>query len=59
MGQRTRRLDVETKWMAKIGSRASKDFLAAKKHYRLENYTEATINDIWRKSVKFAREVFK
>lgn len=59
MGQATRRLDVDTKWMAEHGVRASKDFLTVEENNRLENYGEDTINNYWAKSAKIAEEVFK
>jgi iron(III) transport system substrate-binding protein len=59
MGQATRRLDVETKWMVEHGVRASKDFLTVEENSRLENYGEDTINNYWAKSAKIAEEVFK
>jgi iron(III) transport system substrate-binding protein len=59
MGQATRRLDVDTKWMVEHGVRASKDFLTVEENNRLENYGEDTINNYWAKSAKIAEEVFK
>ena len=59
MGQATRRLDVDTKWMVEHGVRASKDFLTIEENNRLENYGEDTINNYWAKSTKIAEEVFK
>lgn len=59
MGQATRRLDVDTKWMAEHGVRASKDFLSIEENNRLENYGEDIINNYWAKSTKIANEVFK
>ncbi len=59
MGQATRRLDVDTKWMAQHGVRASKDFLTVEENNRLENYGEDTINNYWAKSAKIAEGLFK
>jgi iron(III) transport system substrate-binding protein len=59
MGQATRRLDVDTKWMVEHGVRASKDFLTIEENNRLENYGEDTINNYWAKSTKIAEEGFK
>ena len=59
MGQATRRLDVDTKWMAAHGVRASKDFLTVEENNRLENYGEETVGKYWAASVKVAEEVFK
>lgn len=59
MGQATRRLDVDTKWMTAHGVRASKDFLSVEENNRLENYGEETVGKYWAASAKIAEEVFK
>ena len=59
MGQATRRLDVDTKPLAEIGSRASKDFQTVEDSNRLENYSEETVNKYWGRSKKIAEDVFK
>ena len=59
MGQATRRLDVQTKWLTEYGTRASKDFLSVEENNRLENYGEDTVNHYWAKGSKIADEVFK
>ena len=59
MGQATRRLDVDTKWMAAHGVRASKDFLTVEENNRLENYGEDTVGKYWAASAKIAEDVFK
>jgi ABC-type Fe3+ transport system substrate-binding protein len=53
----TRRLDVDTKWMAKQGVEASKDYLTVKDNERLRNYLEDKCVDIRLKSQKFAEKV--
>lgn len=59
MGQATRRLDVDTKWMSAHGVRASKDLLSIEENNRLENYGEDTVGKYWAQSAKIAEEVFK
>jgi len=59
MGQATRRLDVETKWLTENGIRASKDFLTVEENNRLENYGEETVSNYWTKATKIAEEVLK
>jgi len=59
MGQATRRMDVQTKWLTEYGVRASKDFLTVEENNRLENYGEDTVNTYWAKGSKIADEVFK
>lgn len=57
--QATRRLDVDTKWLAELGSKAAKDFLTVEESDRRENYGEDTIVKIWSKAYKIAEEVFR
>ena len=59
IGQATRRLDVDTKWLVEFGSKASKDFLSVEENDRRENYGEDTVMKIWSKAYKIADEVFK
>jgi iron(III) transport system substrate-binding protein len=59
MGQATRRLDVETRWLTENGIRASKDFLTVEENDRLENYGEETVNNYWARATKIAEEVLK
>ncbi|MBM4262535.1 MAG: extracellular solute-binding protein [Deltaproteobacteria bacterium] len=59
MGQATRRLDVDTKWMVEHGVRASKDFLTVEENERRENYGEETVGKYWARSAKIAEEVFR
>ena len=53
----TRRLDVDTKWMAKEGVEASKDYLSLKDNERLRNYLEDKCVEVRLKSQKFAQTV--
>jgi ABC-type Fe3+ transport system substrate-binding protein len=59
MGQGTRRLDVDTKWLLEYGTRASKDFLTVEQNDRLENYGEDTIKNYWSRATMIAQEVLK
>lgn len=59
MGQATRRMDVDTKWMVEHGVRASKDFLTVEESERRENYGEETVGKYWARSKKIAEEVFR
>jgi ABC-type Fe3+ transport system substrate-binding protein len=59
MGQATRRLDVDTKWLTEHGTRASKDFLTVEENNRLENYSEDTLFQIWTKATAIANEILK
>jgi len=55
----TRRLDVDTKWMAREGVEAAKDYLNVKDNERLRNYLEDKCVDVRLKSQKFAEKVFQ
>ena len=55
----TRRLDVETKWMAKQGVEASKDTLTPKENEKLRNYLEDKCVDVRLKAQKFAEKVLQ
>jgi iron(III) transport system substrate-binding protein len=59
LGQATRRLDVDTKWLTEYGTRPSKDFLTVEENNRLENYGEETVNTYWARGNKIAEEVLK
>lgn len=59
MGQATRRLDVDTKWLTKAGVKASKDFISLEEHLRLENYGEDTVVKIWEPATEFAKKLLR
>jgi len=59
MGQATRRLDVETKWLTATGVKAAKDYMTVEEHFKLENYGEDTVTEIWSRATEFAEKVLK
>jgi iron(III) transport system substrate-binding protein len=59
MGQATRRLDVDTKWLVENGTRASKDFLSVEENQRRENSSEEVLTQLWPKAIKLANELLK
>ncbi len=59
MGQATRRLDVNTKWLLEYGTRSAKDFFTIEEVQRRENYSEETVGLYWTKSKQIADEVFR
>lgn len=59
MGQATRRLDVDTRWLAEFGTRASKDFLAVEENQKRENSSEEVLTQLWPKAIKLANELLK
>ena len=59
MGQATRRLDVDTKWLAEYGTKASKDFLSFEENQKRENSSEEVLTQLWPKAIKLANELLK
>jgi iron(III) transport system substrate-binding protein len=59
MIQATRRLDVETKWMAAVGTRAAKDVMSVEDYHRLRNHLEDQVIRVRVPAMKFAREILK
>jgi len=59
MGQATRRLDVDTKWLIEFGTRASKDFLSVDENQRRENSSEEILTELWPRATKLANDVLK
>ncbi|MGZ9261336.1 MAG: ABC transporter substrate-binding protein [Candidatus Binatia bacterium] len=55
----TRRLDVDTKWMAKQGVEASKDSLSPKDNEKMRNYLEDKCVEVRLKAQKFAEKVLQ
>ena len=55
----TRRLDVDTKWMAKQGVEASKDTLSPKDNEKMRNYLEDKCVEVRLKAQKFAEKVLQ
>jgi iron(III) transport system substrate-binding protein len=59
MGQATRRLDVDTKWLAEFGTRASKDFLSVEENQKRENSSEEVLTQLWPKAIKLANDLLQ
>ncbi len=59
MGQATRRLDVDTKWLVDFGTRASKDFLTFEENQKRENSSEEVLTDLWPRAIKLANDLLK
>ena len=55
----TRRLDVDTKWMAKQGVEAAKDVLTVTDNERVRNYLEDKCVEVRLRSQKFAERVLQ
>jgi iron(III) transport system substrate-binding protein len=56
-GQATRRLDVDTKWMAEIGTRAAKDYITVDNFYKWNNAIEDKDLAVRRPALEFARKI--
>jgi iron(III) transport system substrate-binding protein len=59
MGQATRRLDVDTKWLNEFGIRASKDYISVEENQRRENSSEEVLTQLWPKAIKRANELLR
>lgn len=56
-GQPTRRLDVDTGWLAQIGEQAAKDFLTLEQFHEWENQSEEKIISVRRPAREFASKL--
>ena len=59
MGQATRRLDVDTKWLGSIGVHAAKDSLSIETYYKLQNHLEDAIDQYRRPAMQIARQLIR
>ncbi|MGH7774123.1 MAG: extracellular solute-binding protein, partial [Candidatus Binatia bacterium] len=59
MGQATRRLDVETKWLQEFGIQAAKDFFNLEVYYKYQNHLEDAIEKFRRPSLEIARKLLQ
>ena len=57
LGQGTRRLDVDTKWLKDIGVHAAKDTLTFDEYYQLENQSENKVLKIRKPAAIVARNL--
>ena len=57
MGEATRRLDVDTKWMQEFGILAAKDGLTLEQYYRMENQSEERIYKVRDPGAELARKL--
>jgi ABC-type Fe3+ transport system substrate-binding protein len=59
MQQGTRRLDVDTKWMASVGNEAAKDALTIEQYHKLRNHLEDKYKAVRVPAAKFAEKILK
>jgi len=57
IGQGTRRLDVDTKWMQEFGVLAAKDGITLEQYYRLENQSEEKVHKLRKPGAALARKL--
>jgi ABC-type Fe3+ transport system substrate-binding protein len=57
MGEATRRLDVDTKWMKEFGVLAAKDGLTLEQYYRMENQSEDRIYKVREPGAEMAKKL--
>jgi ABC-type Fe3+ transport system substrate-binding protein len=57
IGQGTRRLDVDTKWLQEFGVMAAKDFLTLEQYYKLENQSEEKVYKLRDPGADLARKL--
>ncbi len=57
IGQGTRRLDVDTKWLKEFGVLAAKDGLTLEQYYRLENQSEEKVHKLREPGAELARKL--
>jgi iron(III) transport system substrate-binding protein len=57
MGQATRRLDVDTKWLKDHGVIAAKDRLSIKEYLDVENQSEEKLEKVREPAIKFANKI--
>lgn len=58
MGQATRRLDVDTKWLNDVGVLPAKDHLSVKDYLDVENQSEDKLEKVREPAIKFANKLF-
>jgi iron(III) transport system substrate-binding protein len=58
MGQATRRLDVDTKWLNDVGVIPAKDSLSIKEYLDVENQSEEKLEKVREPAIKFANKLF-
>jgi ABC-type Fe3+ transport system substrate-binding protein len=59
LGQATRRLDVDTKWLRETGVIPAKDHMSVKEYLRIENQSEEKLDKVREPAQKFAQALLK
>jgi ABC-type Fe3+ transport system substrate-binding protein len=59
LGQGSRRLDVDTRWLKEFGTIAAKDVMSASDFWQIENQSEEKIEKVRQPAAKIAQALFK
>ena len=59
LGQATRRLDVDTKWLRETGVTAAKDQISIQEYLQIENQSEEKLDKIREPALKVAHSLFR
>jgi iron(III) transport system substrate-binding protein len=59
LGQGTRRLDVDTKWLRETGVTAAKDQISVKEYFQIENQSEEKLEKVREPALKVALTVLR
>ena len=57
LGQATRRLDVDTKWLQETGVLAAKDHMTVKDYLQIENQSEEKLDKVREPALKVAQKL--
>jgi len=59
LGQGTRRLDVDTKWLKEVGVMAAKDFLTPEQFLARENQSEEKVETVRKPALAISKKLFR
>ena len=59
LGQATRRLDIDTRWLKEIGTNAAKDMMSVDDFWRIENQSEEKLEKVRKPALKFAHALLQ
>jgi len=59
LGQATRRLDIDTKWLKEIGTIAAKDTMSVENFLQVENQSEDKLEKVRKPALKVAQTILK
>jgi iron(III) transport system substrate-binding protein len=59
LGQATRRLDVDTRWLREVGTIPAKDFMSVEDFWQVENQSEEKLDKVRKPALKLAHALLK